>query len=466
MEAGLASQVINVPGMESKRITLNVNTVFEQKLALKCLYEYVTTLRDSPALLQFAPQIAQAVLPMATNRFSPESRSTSALLLPQLLSVACEQGAASSGGDPAAAAAARQTATSLLQFILPAYMAQLAEEVNREVLASVCEGVCEIAKACFYSGGTDDATGVERAPTIVVPAAHTLTICQAVCKNITEGAKRRVEMLEEAQREGFDEEDMETLQEQLELEHEDMEMLVDAHGYLLKQHKHGFLPVFNQVSAACFQPLLQEQMPAELRWIAVCAYDDLIEHCGPQAAQQHLSAFVGPLLSAAASPDTMLRQAAVYGVRVVAENCPQQFPQLLSPALNVLAKLTSAADAREGENSGPTENAVAALGSIVKLYGASHPAQVPAAHILPQWLSQLPLKEDEECAQMAHEHLVLFVEQGEPTLCGGQHAGHVRQVFGQILASENAGGGGGEDAVVLATPHVMQRIRAQLQRMV
>ena len=34
------------------------------------------------------------------------------------------------------------------------------------------------------------------------------------------------------------------------------------------------------------------------------------------------------------------------------------------------------------------------------------------------------------------------------------------------IYSENAGGGGGEDAVVLATPHVMQRIRAQLQRMV
>ncbi len=464
MEAGLASQVINVPGMESKRITLNVNTVFEQKLALKCLYEYVTTLRDSPALLQFAPQIAQAVLPMATNRFSPESRSTAALLLPQLLSVACEQGA-KSGGDLATAAAARQTATSLLQFILPAYMAQLAEEVNREVLASVCEGVCEIAKACFYSGGTDDATGAERAPAISVPMEHTMTICQAVCKNITEGAKRRVDMLEEAQRENFDEEDMETLQEQLELEHEDMEMLVDAHGYLLKQHKQNFLPVFNQVSVACFQPLLQEQMPVELRWVAVCAYDDVVEHCGPQAAQQHLPAFVGPLLNAAASPDTMLRQAAVYGVRVVAENCPQQFSQLLAPALAVLMTLATAADSREGENCGPTENAVAALGSIVKLYGASHPTQVPAAQILPRWLNQLPLKEDEECAQMAHEHLVLFVEQGEPTLCGGQYSGHVRQVFQQILASENAGGGGGEDAVVLATPHVMQRIRAQLQRL-
>ena len=464
MEAGLASQVINVPGMESKRITLNVNTVFEQKLALKCLYEYVNTLRDSPALLNFVLHIAEVAVPMATNRFSPEARSTAALLLPQLLSVACEQGA-KTGGDLNVAATARKTATSLLAFIMPCYLQQLSEEVNREVLASVCEGICEIAKACFYSGGTDDATGSERAPVILVPLEHTRVICQAVCKNITEGAKRRVEMLEEARRENYDEEDMETLQEQLELEHEDMEMLVDAHGYLLKQHKANFLPVFNEISMACFQPLLADQMPVEIRWVAVCAYDDVIEHCGPQAAAQHLQTFVPPLLSAASSPDTMLRQAAVYGVRVVAENCQQQFSQLLSPALAVLMTLVTAADAREGENVGPTENAVAALSSIVKLYSKTHAAQVPAEKILPHWVGQLPLKEDEECAQMAHEHLVLFVEQNNPCLCSPQFSGKVRQIFQHILASENAGGGGGEDAVVLATPSVMARIRQQLQRM-
>ena len=38
---GFASQVISMPGMEGKRITLNVNTVFEQQVALKCLCVFV-----------------------------------------------------------------------------------------------------------------------------------------------------------------------------------------------------------------------------------------------------------------------------------------------------------------------------------------------------------------------------------------------------------------------------------------
>ena len=37
-------------------------------------------------------------------------------------------------------------------------------------------------------------------------------------------------------------------------------------------------------------------MPDKLKWVGVCAYDDVVEHCGP-AAVQHLQTFMGPLLS-------------------------------------------------------------------------------------------------------------------------------------------------------------------------
>ena len=88
--------------------------------------------------------------------------------------------------------------------------------------------------------------------------------------------------------------------------------------------------------------MLQMTASPELVWAAVCAYDDVIEHCGP-AAVQHLQTFMGPLLQSASSPHALLRQAAVYGVRIVAEKCPQQFSQVMQPALSILLTLVMAA---------------------------------------------------------------------------------------------------------------------------
>jgi len=80
-----------------------------------------------------------------------------------------------------------------------------------------------------------------------------------------------------------------------------------------------------------------------------------------------------PMLECSQSQNALLRQAAVYGVRVVAEQCPQQFAQFVAPVLAVLMTLIRANDAKEGDNLGATENAICALGTICTLYGGKHP---------------------------------------------------------------------------------------------
>ena len=198
---GLASQVISMPGMEGKRITLNVNTVFEQQIALKCLYEYVDELGESTAMAQYCEQIAQAVKPMVTNRFSPQSRTTAALLLPQLLHSSINQPNGSGF----------EVARQLLQFVMPVYLTQLKEEVNLEVLSSVSEGLCDLARYCYFSGGTNKMTGSQNPPTVVVPLEATRTIVATLCRNIKETCDQRVQQLQTAREENYDEEDMEDL---------------------------------------------------------------------------------------------------------------------------------------------------------------------------------------------------------------------------------------------------------------
>lgn len=388
---------------------------------------------------------------MATNKFSPQVRTTSVLLLPQLLHGILNQ----PNGTGVV------VARGLLNYVLPCYLQQLKEEVNPEVLTSVGEGLCDIARYCHYSGGTNDQDGTQCTPIVVVPLDATRTIVTTLAKNIKEFADARMNALKEAREENYDEEDMEDLMERLEGDHEDMETLIDAHGYLLKQHGPNFLSIFNDLSVQTFGPMLASDVAPELRWAGICAYDDVIEHCGPAAAS-HLQTCMMPMLESSSSQNALLRQAAVYGVRVVAEKFPQQFSQFVAPVLAVLMTLIRAEDAREGENTGPTENAICALGTICAHYGGGKHPSVNLDQILPHFVQQLPIKEDEECAQLAHEHLVQFVEQGQTGLrsCLPQ----VSSVFQQVLASAQAGGGGGgDDAVTLATPAVMNRMRAALQ---
>tara|TARA_B100000780_G_C21114777_1_gene450923 strand:- start:46 stop:282 length:237 start_codon:yes stop_codon:yes gene_type:complete len=71
---------------------------------------------------------------------------------------------------------------------------------------SVSEGLCDIARYCYYSGGTNNQTNEANPPTIVVPIDATRTIVQTLCKSISEGANHRIQLLNTAAEEQYDEE--------------------------------------------------------------------------------------------------------------------------------------------------------------------------------------------------------------------------------------------------------------------
>ena len=65
-------------------------------------------------------------------------------------------------------------------------------------------------------------------------------------------AARRMEAMKEAAEKGYEAEDYEQLEEELENEEELMTNLVDACGYMLKTHKENFLPAFDAFVGVTF----------------------------------------------------------------------------------------------------------------------------------------------------------------------------------------------------------------------
>ena len=79
---------------------------------------------------------------------------------------------------------------------------------------------------------------------------------EVVC-DADKSAIRRNEAMKDAKEKGFDEEDYENLEEELESEEELMTNFVDTCGYILKMHKSNFLPCSMHTHCAGLHSLLQ-----------------------------------------------------------------------------------------------------------------------------------------------------------------------------------------------------------------
>ena len=211
-----------------------------------------------------------------------------------------------------------------------------------------------------------------------------------------------------------------------------MTNIINAVGYVLKAQREAFIPLFDQLIAPFYGPLLRAEQPA-LRHIAMCTFVDVIEYCGP-AAHKHLAQFAPLLLepSNLANEEPELRQVCVYGINQIAKHAPQYFGQQCQQALQQCVQIVTAANAADDENVFVTENAVSALGTIA--VGHAAPADQP--QLLALWLSKLPLREDEEEARVVHCQLADWLEQGNPHLLANRP--RVLEIVTQLREKKSA----------------------------
>ncbi len=240
-----------------------------------------------------------------------------------------------------------------------------------------------------------------------------------------------------------------------------MRYLVDAIGYLVKTNGAGIMEPFDAVVLPFFAPLLsQANVPAALRCNALCVFDDVIEWCGPGAAK-YLPAAAPAMLAYCTDADPTLRQAAIYGLGQCAANLPAAFSEHAPKVLAQMQALVQHPSARDEENTCATDNAVAVIGKILAHHSSAPGVDGAAAAEL--WLSQLPLREDEAEAKLAHAQLCSHVEANDPRVCGegGRNLGRVTTIFAQVLVG---GLGGGDQALDLATPRTRSRMGALLRQ--
>uniref|UniRef100_A0A3P9P6W6 Karyopherin (importin) beta 3 n=1 Tax=Poecilia reticulata TaxID=8081 RepID=A0A3P9P6W6_POERE len=206
------------------------------------------------------------------------------------------------------------------------------------------------------------------------------------------------------QDEDYDEQVEETLQDEDENDVYILTKVSDILHSVFSSYKEKVLPWFEQLLQLIVQLICPNRPWADRQW-GLCIFDDVIEHCSPSSFK-YAEYFLRPMLQSLCDTSAEVRQAAAYGVGVMAQYGGDSYRPFCTEALPLLVAVIQAADSRSKENVNATENCISAVGKLMRF----RPECVNVNEVLPHWLSWLPLKEDKEEAVHTFDFLCDLIE--------------------------------------------------------
>lgn len=181
----------------------------------------------------------------------------------------------------------------------------------------------------------------------------------------------------------------------------------DIVHYMFVAFGEQFLPYFDLLNSQ-FAPLIQAGRPWRDRQWGTCIYDDVIEYGGQNGRISYQSVYLEPMLNHVQDEYPEVRQAAAYGVGLLAMKGGHDFANVCARSLPLLAgsiNKTGSRDTEEGIEA--TENAISAVAKILK-YNSS--AFDPSA-VIPSFIEWLPVWEDIDELPYIYDYFCDLIEQ-------------------------------------------------------
>ncbi|KAJ2866574.1 importin subunit beta-3 [Coemansia aciculifera] len=332
----------------------------------------------------------------------------------------------------------RAAAAAAVPSVLQSVRQGGSEAALRQAWAAICDRYLEV-----LDGEEDDTFTMQLfgsfAEAVTTVGAQTMNAEQlqafaAACVGQMNKYHKRMKEREAARAaEELDDDDEEQLAEEEMLEGLAIDEVAKALHAVFSTHGKAFVSEFHTVLPVA-RKYLNERDPAARQW-AICVFDDLVEFSGPESVQ-YAADFMQPIgaaLAERASSD--LRQAAAYGVGVMAQFGGEAYADfVVGAALPVLLSELGRSDARAVENVYATENVAAAVAKVLRFYGArvSDPKSV-----LQAWFAALPVCNDEDEAPGVYEFLVQMLHEQSDALLGSNSVPalrHLVRVVAEALA--------------------------------
>jgi len=236
----------------------------------------------------------------------------------------------------------------------------------------------------------------------------------------------------------LEEDELEVIKDENKNEQDLQLSIAEIIGIIFKTH-----PLFSgNVVADLFQTLLSQNLQSEEKIknkFALFILDDMVEYLGPDILQQHYVTVATQIIKFCNSPVPALRQAASYGIGVMAQKGGAAFSQVVRVCLEGLKiaieyqmpEHVKQKKSKTKQFNHARDNAISALGKVVRYQTANVDAQT----IIPGWLNLLPLKHDVEEAKIQNEILADLLLEHPQALIGDQYQRFEQLVviLGEIL---------------------------------
>ena len=483
-ETGAESAVVSLGAGVRKRVTLNTHAVQQKNQAARVLYEFASALRGH--LKGYILPSLQILLTMVTDKHSADIRSSATLALGKMFEAFTH--AVSLGfieNDP--------SRNISLDAVLSSCLSKLLEVVREEsdLTARACgaEALRDVLQACYLSGAEceDGSRTVRLTPSIETSEK----VVQEVLSRCAESLQRRQTKWDAIYKnDGYDEEDLAGVSQELAEEEDLLTVYADTFGQLLKLHGEPFMTEVDHFIAPTFSPYLRSDHPVALQIVAVYLVDDVVEF-GGVSAHKYIPSLVSTFLHNAKSNNKLLRQCSVYGLAKAILAAPHLLiPHLGGVTAGLIAVLNTCAEPEEGEevpeedeedesggdNEGTFENAVFALGTLgcdpryrdaIAAMGAGS-----VEHLVSTWLQRLPLRTDETQAKAASKQLCDAIERNDAYVLGqdGANLPEIVRILAEVLqnaasVAASATQVSESSVTVLAHSVTANRMRAIVQSM-
>uniref|UniRef100_A0A672RNX8 Importin-5-like n=1 Tax=Sinocyclocheilus grahami TaxID=75366 RepID=A0A672RNX8_SINGR len=214
------------------------------------------------------------------------------------------------------------------------------------------------------------------------------------------------------QDEDYDEQVEETLQDEDDNDVYILTKVSDILHSIFSSYREKVLPWFEQLLQLIVSLICPHRPWADRQW-GLCIFDDIVEHCSPSSFK-YAEYFLRPMMQALCDTSPEVRQAAAYGVGVMAQFGGESYRPAFTEAVPLLVGVIQSPDSRAKENANATENCISAVAKVMKY----RPECVSVNEILPHWLSWLPLNEDKEEAVHTFNYLCDLIESNNPIVLG------------------------------------------------
>lgn len=196
-------------------------------------------------------------------------------------------------------------------------------------------------------------------------------------------------------------------------EYTDEELLDEinkAVSAIAKNTKQAFLVVFSTLAPTVATFIQDENTNVKL--CGLCIICDVLERTAEELGAYH-DMFVAAIGESLSSSHAGVRQAAFFAVGIAAQHGGETYRSFCLSCLEPMFKMTQVPDARAEENILATENAVSAIAKVCRSYGADIPG---LDAVLQQWVTLLPVVQDEEAAPFAYSFLAELVKNNHPAV--------------------------------------------------